>query len=322
MAKTYFITGGAGNLASQITFPLAADGHRVILFDVESNPVGKIAPGSRYVQGDLTDEKQLKLTLREHKPDCVIHLASLLSGQSEQDRKRAWTVNFEGTFFLFESILEQGIPQILYPSSLASYGGDLPDPLPENYAQWPCGLYGVSKVTAERLGVYYHDRHGIDFRCLRLPIVISQYSHAGAASAYASQIFIQTSQRGSYTCKVNPETRCSVIYAPDVIRGMVEFLNTPQNQLSRCVYNIHGFSPSATELAQAVIERTPSAKIVFEPESPTAEIVASWPNILEDSSSRSDWGWSPHFNLENMADHFMEALKHVTSNPPSLSNAS
>lgn len=316
MANTYFLTGGAGNLACQLTFELATSGGRVVLFDWADEPVGLIAEGCQYVRGDLTNTEQVRAALRDAAPQTIVHLASLLSGRCEQDRALAWRVNADGAFALFESALELGIGQFFFPSSLASFGGTLPDPLPEDYPQWPVGFYGVTKVVCEHLGVYYHERHGLDFRCLRLPIVVSKHSHTGAASAYASQTFIQAVRHGRYVCKVRPSTRCSVIYACDVVRAMAQLIRAPVEKLTRRIYTVHGLAPTAEQIAEAVRARLDGVEIRFEPEPAVADLVDSWPAVLEDASARRDWGWQPHYDLDTMADDFIEELRREAGNAP------
>lgn len=316
MAKTYLVTGGAGNLACQLSFELAAAGDRVVLFDVADAPVGAVAEGCRYVRGDLTDADAVIAALRETGPDAILHLASLLSGRCEQDRVLAWRVNADGALALFEAALELGVGQFFFPSSLASFGGPLPDPLPEDYPQWPVGFYGVTKVACERMGVYYHARHGLDFRCLRLPIVVSKYSHMQAASAYASQMFIQAVRYGRYVSKVRPTARCSVIYSHDVVRAMALLVRAPAERLSRRVYAVHGLAPTAQEIADAVRARLPQAEIRFEPEPAVANLVDSWPAVLDDASARRDWDWQPRFDLDAMADDFLEELRRDAADAP------
>lgn len=314
MAETFFISGGAGNLACQLTCELSGAGNRIVLFDVADGPVGAVAAGCRYLRGDLTDPDQLRRALRDVRPDAILHLASLLSGRCEQDRALAWRVNADGAFALFEAALELGIPRFFFPSSLASFGGDLPDPLPEDHPQWPVGFYGVTKVACERLGVYYHARHGLDFRCLRLPIVVSKYSHTQAASAYASQTFIQAVQHGRYLCRVRPTACCSLIYARDVVRAMAQLIRAPAEKLARRIYAVHGLAPTAQQIADAVHTRLPGAQIRFEPEPAVADLVDSWPAVLDDASARRDWAWQPQYDLDAMADHFIEELRRDAAN--------
>lgn len=308
MAQTYLITGGAGNLACQLTFLLPDDVARVVLFDQAERPVAPIAPGCIYCRGDLTSQDDLPRVLREHRPETVLHLASLLSGSCEQDRRRGWQVNGDGTFALFEAGLEAGVRQVFFPSSLAAYGGRLPDPLPEDHPQWPTSLYGVTKVACERLGVYYHERHGLDFRCLRLPAVISRFAPAGAASGYSSRAFIEAVQHGRFVFPVRPTTRVSTIYVRDVLRGMVALVQAPEAALTKRVYNIHALAPSAEEIAAAIMARLPGADLRFDPDPQLVALIESWPVQIADDSARRDWGWQPVYHLESIAEDMIQEL--------------
>lgn len=309
MSRTYFITGGAGNLACQLTFDLAERGHRVVLFDLADGPSGASAEGCRYIRGDITSQEAVSAALHETRPQVVLHFSSLLSGRSELERSRAWGINLDGAFALFELAVKQGVEQVFFPSSLASYGGALPSPLPEDFPQWPSGLYGVTKVSVERLGVYYHERHGLDFRCIRLPVVISAFAHSGAASAYASRAFVEAAQFSRFTFKVRPETSPSVIYVKDVRRAIVWMLEAPSDGLTRRVYNIHAMAPSAKEISDAICLRLPEAELVFDPDQEVVDLIESWPTKIDDTSARRDWGWKPHYDLESLTDDFVQELQ-------------
>ncbi len=309
MSKTYLITGGAGNLACRLSFELAGRGDRVVLFDIAPQPAAPVAEGCHYVQGDLTRHEDLLSVLEQQKPDCILHFASLLSGSCEQDRKQAWRVNMDGTFGLFEAALQAEVGQVLFTSTVATYGGHLPDPLPEDHPQWPKGLYGATKVACERLGVYYHEQHGIDFRCIRLPIVVSPFAPLGATSAYASQAFIQAARSGRFVFQVRPETRPAIIYLEDALHALSDLLDAPQDRLTRRVYNIHAIAPPASELARAIADRTSGAVLTFAPDSSLVRLIESWPTTIDDTSAREDWGWRHRYDLSALADHFIEELQ-------------
>lgn len=311
---TYLITGGAGNLACQLTFDLAQRGHRLVLLDVAERPVAQIADGCAYVRVDLTCPGDVAAVIKQHEPDAILHFASLLSGKSEKDRSSAWRVNMDGAFSLFETALELGVRKFFFPSSLAAYGGKLPNPLPETFPQWPRSLYGVTKATVERLGVYYHDKHGLDFRCIRLPVVISASAPPGAASAYASRLFVEAVRTGRFTFKVRPETRPSVIYVKDVLRAIIGLLDTPSECLTRRVYNIYALAPSAGELAEVIRSRIGEAKLDFDPDPKVVHLIESWPIVIDDSSARRDWNWKPRYDLAALADDFLQALRNESSN--------
>jgi threonine 3-dehydrogenase len=315
MPESYLITGGAGNLACQLTFELAGAGNSITLFDVASGPAAAVARGSRYVRGDMTRGDDIAAVLESSRPTTVLHFASLLSGSCEADRGLAWRVNMDGAFALFEAALRAGVRTVFFPSSLATYGGTPPGALAEDFPQWPAGLYGVTKVACERLGVYYAERHGLDFRCLRLPVVISRYAPAGAASAYASRAFVEAVAAGQFTFKVRPDTRTAAVYVRDVLGGIVGLLAAPAGKLTRRVYNIAGLSVTPAEVADAITRRLPGVRFRFDPDPPVADLVAGWPAAVDDAAARRDWGWQPRFDLDRLADDFLADLRRPEGPP-------
>lgn len=309
MAGTYLITGGAGNLACQLTFELADTSSHIVLFDIAKQPVMRPSTRCSYVQGDVTHGQTVEAVMNEYRPDVVIHFASILSGGSEENRRLAWQVNMDGSFHLFEQAIRFGVQRFFFASSIATYGGKLPLPISNDQAQWPESLYGVTKVAVERLGWYYHSRHGLDFRGLRIPIVVSPQAHTGAASAFASLAFIQAVSEGRYEFRVRPTSRPALIYVKDVLQAIVQLLEASPERVTQRVYNINALSPTAEELSQAIIARLPDTEITFRVDIPTADLIDSWPIEFDDTSARRDWNWRAKYELEAMADDFIELLR-------------
>jgi threonine 3-dehydrogenase len=306
------ITGGAGNLACQLSWTLADQFDRIVLFDRAEAPTGKISPVSRFVRGDLLHENQLVELFQEHKPTAVIHLASLLSGSCEQDRSLAWKVNLDGTFSLLELALRHGMPKVLFASSVAAFGGSLPEVLTDDTPQWPETLYGVTKMAVERLGCYYQKRHGLDFRCIRLPITISRHAPRGAASALASHAFIEAVHSGKFVFSARPETKLAAIYVRDLLRAFGDLLSAPQSALTRRVYNIGGFTTTPGEIAAVIKNRMPGVELEFCPDDAVDGVLAAWPGAIDDSSARRDWQWQCDWNIDRTADDFLDLLKAET----------
>jgi threonine 3-dehydrogenase len=301
--RTCLITGAAGNLARGLIPLLAKKFDRLVLFDQEL-PRYVSAPAD-FRCGDLRDSAHIEELFAADRPDAIVHLASLLSGSSERDRVCAWQVNATGTFFLLEAALRHGARKFLFTSTVAAFGSQVPDPLTDDAPQWPDGLYGVTKVTCERLGVYYHRRHGLDFRCLRVPIILSPFAPRGAASAVASQAFLESARRGQFTFPTRPDTRLALIYFDDALRAMASLLLAPGERLTQRVYNIHGMSATPREIAHAIQARIPAADLQFDPDPAVADLLASWPGAIDDSRARTDWGWRPQFDLERAADKML-----------------
>ncbi len=309
MANTYFITGGAGNVARQLAGQFVAAGHRTVLVDIVEPPEVDRIFGCETLRADLTEPEQIDSALGRFRPDTIIHLASLLSGKCELDRAHAWRVNVTGSFELFEAALRHDVRTFFFTSTAATYGGDLPEQLPGDQPQWPQGIYGVGKVAVERLGNYYHSRHGLDFRSIRLPIVISRYAHSGASSAYASMAFIESVSSGTYTFRVHPQTRVASVYILDALAAIRGILDAPAAALTRRVYNIQSVSPSAQEIADAITASCDEYRFEFNPDPELCRLVDSWPQSFDDRAARSDWNWSPKYDLDALARHFIEELR-------------
>ena len=205
------VTGGNGNLAVPLVAQLARSGSAVLVLD----PAPPAAPLDyvEYVAGDIRDSALIRSLFARHRPTHVLHLAGILSRRSEEDRRLAWAVNAAATFELFECALEFESGTFFLPSTGATYGPDLPDPLPETHPQWPANFYGATKVAAERLGVYYAQKHGLDFRALRLPVVISRNAPPAALTAYASHAFVAAAAGRPFEFPVPPTTASGYSWA-------------------------------------------------------------------------------------------------------------
>lgn len=317
---TCLITGGAGNLACQLTWKLP-EFDRLVLFDQAEQPVAPVASGAEYRRGDLTEPGSLAKLLDEVRPRVVFHLASLLSDSTERDRRRGWAVNATGGLETLEAAIASRTRIVIFPSSLASFGGPLSDPLPEDGPQWPDGLYGVTKVAVERLGVYYHRRHGLDFRGLRLPIVVSPLAHPGAASAYVSRALIEAKRSGEFTFHVREETRPSIIHIEDALSALAELSRARPERLSKRVYNLFACAPSAGEIAAAIQRRAPNFRPRFEPRGELVSLIESWPRRIDDRAARADWDWRPRYDLDRIVEDFL-ARDDLPSSTPGGNRAS
>lgn len=315
---TCLITGGAGNIACRLSHLLAPHFERIVLWDVAAAPVGKPAPGARFEVGDVLDADSLRGVFARHRPAAVVHLASMLSGSCEADRPRAWRVNMDGTFALFETALGEGRPTVLFPSSVAAVGGSPDEVLTDVTPQWPETLYGVTKMAIERLGTYYHVRHGLDFRCVRLPVTVSRHAPAGAASALASRAFVDAASKGRATFTARPERRMAVVSMADVVEGLVRLLVAPSTALTRRVYSIGSVTACPADIAAVIRRRLPEAIVDFAVDDAIDGVLASWPAAIDDSAARRDWGWNPSRNLEAMGDALIEeVLAEQEVEPPS-----
>lgn len=296
--KSILITGGNGNIARLLAKRLLKDHHRVTCLDITDPRTTSKVEGVDYIKADICDESAIESTLESKKVEVVFHLASLLSGSSEVDRRRAFNVNALATFNLFEIALAHGSPRIVFPGTGASYGSDVPSILPENHPQWPENIYGVTKVANERLGVYYKLKHGLDFRCLRPPLVLSPYAPPAALTAYASHAYVAAAQGEDFTFPVSSDIGMSTIYIEDLVEGFVQLAFAQKEKLRHHAYNLHALCPTAQEIADSIIKVKPGFQYTFKSDPKVEALLATAPNVFVDSSARQDWGWKPMSDLD------------------------
>jgi len=303
MSNTYLVTGGGGNLARQIATRLLESGSKVVALDLGENNYPDL-DDAIYVKGDVTNQLLLGDIFQDHQPTHILHMASLLSGSSEMNRTRGWEINATAGIQLMEMALENGVQSFFFPSTSGTYGSGLPNPLPEDYPQWPETLYGVTKVAMERAGWYYKLKHGLDFRCVRLPMVLSRYAPPGALSAYGSHALVAAEKGKHFVFPVNPESAPSVIYVKDVSDSILQLMDAPVESLKQPVYNLHGYSSTASEIAEAIKAQKPDFEYTFEPNPVVVKFTDDLAKVSIDEGARRDWGWEPKYDLARTVEDF------------------
>ena len=299
------ITGGAGNLARQLAHVLAPHYRRLVLTDLAPTPSFPLPDNAAYETSDITDFAHMEKMIQRHRPQAIVHLASLLSGSSEADRRQTWHVNTRATLEILEQALALPGCRVLFASTLATYGGELPETVTDEQQQWPTTLYGVTKVAGERLGAYYRAAHGLDFRCVRLPIVISRQAPPQAVSAMVSRAFIESAEQGRFTFRAGPKMRVVALHVDDAIAGLAALLLAPREALRQPVYNLSGFSATLGEISDAIRHRSPEVEHRFEPDLTAEDVLGHWPGTLDDQAARRDWGWSPRYDLAATVEDFL-----------------
>ena len=304
------ITGGCGNLGSRLLMPLIQRGDRVVLFDLQRRPRIDSPQFARcqFVAGDLADADALLHAVGAHEVQSIFHLGAILSADAEDRPQDAWAANMIGTRNVLEAARRSGARQVVFSSTVATYGANLPEPLAQDAPQWPLSLYGACKVAGERLGFYYEQRFGLDFRAVRFPAVVGPQGASGGASAFVSALFKEAVGNGQYTFYLEPSTRCPLVYVADAVAGLVKLHEALKAKLTRNVYNVAGWAPSAQELASLVAARLPEAIFRYEPDPLQNAIVNSWPDQIDDRVAREDWGWDAQYDLDRMADEMIRVL--------------
>ena len=302
MFKTALVTGGNGNLGRLVAQNLEKTGTRVVSFDLSGSEGAHSNPRHAVVLGDIRDHTLLEQTIRTHKPDVVIHLASMLSGSSEANPSLAWEVNASSSIRFMHMCLDHKTGPFFFASTAATYGPDLTSPVGLDTPQWPENIYGATKIAVERMGVYLKLKQSFDFRCLRFPMVLSPFAPAGAMTAYPSHAIAAAAKGESFVFPVSKNTGMSTLYLNDVTRSIVEICAAKRSSLREHIYNLHSYMFTAQDLMAAIQHRYPDFTCSFTEDSPTEDLIRRWPNIFDDSAARQDWGWEPQYDFEATVD--------------------
>jgi nucleoside-diphosphate-sugar epimerase len=317
---TILVTGANGEIGRGLITHLSdlAD-VRIIALDLHAIDEPLRSRCYRTATGDILDSGLLESLSAAYDFDTIYHLAALLSTKSERQPTLAHRVNVDGTLNLLEMAMGQSRLQgreikFLYPSSIAVYGlTSLEEKaragaVKEDSSLKPRTMYGINKLYCEDLGRYYSSYYRqldaqppkgrVDFRGIRFPGLISAVTvPTGGTSDFAPDILHHAAQREPYACFVREDTRIPFMAMPDAIKALLELEAAPRERLSRQVYNIAAFNPSAGEVLEIVHAAFPTGDITFSPDVRRQAIVDSWPQDVDDSAARNDWDWKPSYDL-------------------------
>ena len=302
------VTGAGGQVGLDLLRILQARGDEVHASDV-APPEASLRQDLPWYSLDVTREADVHGLIAAIRPECVFHLAAILSARGEADPQRTYAVNQTGTVHVVEACRQHGVRQVMFTSTIAAFGPPLPDLVPDDIALHPTTMYGVTKVAGELLGDYYFRRYGLDFRAVRFPGLISAVLPGGGTSDYAPLMYFEALRVGHYAAFCRPDATIPLMYMPDGLRALVELSQAPRERLSRCVYNLAAFSPTAQQIADEVERAVPGARITFEPDPARQAILDSWPRALDDSLARRDWGWKPAYDLPAMTADLLPKLR-------------
>jgi nucleoside-diphosphate-sugar epimerase len=316
------ITGAGGQIGSELIDALqnrfGAD--NVIASDIHQIDMDTHNNGASYLL-DVTNETRLRQIAVKERIDMVVHLAALLSWDSEKVPDNAWEINVVGTLNVLKTARDLHLHQVFLPSSIAVFGPDTPkDKTPTDTVLRPATIYGVTKVTGELLGKYFVTKWGVDVRGVRYPGIISAGTPpSGGTTDWAVEMFIAAINKRPYTCFVKKETRLPMMYMPDCIKATLELMTAPFEHLRHHTdFNISGMAFSAGELEASIRRHIPGFKCRYRPDERQA-IADSWPRSLNDTAAREEWGWRPAYDLEAMTTDMIEKLnaEQLLQNPQS-----
>lgn len=326
MSRTVLITGANGEMGHALIERLAHEGSTTIIA-VDLHPLDEhlAAKTQTSLAGDVSDAR-LWEELGQHDIDEVYHLAALLSTSAEKAPERAHHVNVNGTMGLLSMARSIGTRMgrpvtFIFPSTIAVYGLPSLDVkhqagavTEDEYCQ-PITMYGINKLYCEQLGTYMSRRYGqlldaqhdvLDFRALRFPGLISAHTvPTGGTSDYAPEMIHAAAQGKPYSCFVRPDAQIPFMAMPDGVSALLQLAAAPRSALTRTVYNIGAFAPTAEQIANRVMQHWPTAAISYNPHPKRQAIVDSWCANVDDSAARADWNWAPVYDEASAFNEYL-----------------
>ncbi|MCO6497757.1 MAG: NAD-dependent epimerase/dehydratase family protein [Chitinophagaceae bacterium] len=306
------VIGACGQIGVELTLALRKKygNDTVVASDLrEENPL--LRGTGPYVTLDVMNKEMLHVMVIRQNITQIYLLAAILSATGEKNPNLAWSLNMESLLNVLEIARDENVQKVFWPSSIAVFGPSSPKVnCPQQTIIEPVTVYGISKYAGEFWCNYYHHRYGVDVRSIRYPGLISYKSQPGGGTTdYAVEIFYDAKEKGSYECFLKEDTYLPMMYMPDAIRATIELMEAPAENLTvHTSYNVHGMSFSPKEISVEIRKHMEDFTITYNPDyrQPIAE---SWPQSIDDSTARRDWGWKPEYDLAGMTEDMLKNIK-------------
>ncbi|GEK90509.1 L-threonine 3-dehydrogenase [Alkalibacterium kapii] len=311
--KKILITGALGQIGSELTLKLREvyGAENVVATDIKTPQNSKVVSEGIFEQLDVTDAARMNDLVETYDVDTFIHLAALLSAVAEAKPKLAWDLNMGGLLNALEVSREHDLT-FFTPSSIGAFGPTTPkDQTPQVTIQRPTTMYGVTKVSGELLCDYYHQKFGVDTRSVRFPGLISYATLPGGGTTdYAVDIYYEALANHSYASFIAEGTYMDMMYMPDAIELIIKLMEAPADKLlNRNAYNVSAMSIAPEDIAQEIQKHIPDFELSYDVDPVRQHIAESWPNALDTTSAKEEWGFSPKYDLKKMTEDMLKQLK-------------
>jgi nucleoside-diphosphate-sugar epimerase len=311
--KNILVIGAAGQIGSELTPELRKryGPSHVVAGIHKTNPPKELAESGPVERVDVTDHEQISAVLKKYKIDTVYNLAALLSVVGEANPLQAWHVGMNGLMSVLEAAREYRCA-VFTPSSIGAFGRSTPlDNTPQDTIQRPQTMYGVTKVAGELLSDYYFARFGVDTRSVRFPGIISNVTPPGGGTTdYAVEIYYAAVKEKKYTCPIHPRTFLDMMYMPDALEAAIQLMEVEPSRLKhRNSFNVTAMSFCPEMIAAEIKKHIPDFQITYSIDPIKQSIAESWPNKMDDSCAREEWGWNPKYDLPTVTEDMLRVIR-------------
>ena len=296
--KHILIIGATGQIGSELTMELRrryGNTNVVAGYIQGAEPKGELKESGPSAVVDVTNGEMIESVVKEYHIDTIYNLAALLSVVAESKPKLAWKIGIDGLWNVLEVAREQGCA-VFTPSSIGSFGASTPHTqTPQDTIQRPRTMYGVTKVTTELLSDYYFNKYGVDTRAVRFPGIISNVTPPGGGTTdYAVDIYYSAVRGEKFVCPIKEGTLMDMMYMPDALNAAIMLMEAdPTKLIHRNAFNIASMSFDPETIFHAIKKHVPAFEMIYDVDPLKQRIADSWPDSLDDTCAREEWGWKP-----------------------------
>jgi nucleoside-diphosphate-sugar epimerase len=311
MTQSILIIGSSGQIGTELVLKLREiyGNENVIASDIRKGNYEVMESGP-FELLDVTNKEDIIEVVKKYKIKEVYLMAAMLSAIAEKNPQKAWELNMNSLFNILDLGKDKMVEKIFWPSSIAVFGPDTPrQKTPQHTIIKPTTVYGICKFAGENWCAYYKNKYGVDVRSVRYPGIISyKATPGGGTTDYAIEIFHEAIERKKYTSFLSENTKLPMMYMDDAIEATIKLMQSEKSS-NYISYNIAAMSFSPKELAETIKKFIPEFKINYKPDS-RQEIANSWPESIDDSLAKNDWGWKAKINLDNLVKSMLQGLRY------------
>lgn len=310
--KKILITGALGQIGSELTHHLREiyGSNNVIATDIRKIEGNEVVEAGPFEMLDVQDAARMAEIAKKYNVDTIIHLAALLSAVAEAKPLFAWNLNMGGLLNALEVARELNC-QFFTPSSIGAFGPSSPkDNTPQDTIQRPQTMYGVTKVSGELLCDYYFKKFGLDTRGVRFPGLISYVTQPGGGTTdYAVEIYYEAIKNKKYTSFIAEGTYMDMMYMPDALNAVITLMEAdPSKLIHRNAFNITAMSFEPSQIAASIKKYMPDFTMDYNVDPMRQAIAESWPNFIDASAAKEEWGFTVKYDLDTMTCDMLEKL--------------
>lgn len=311
--KKVIITGALGQIGTELVIKLREKfgNDQVLATDIKRPESDSVILNGPFEILDVTDKDRLFELVESFKADTIMHMAALLSATAEKNPLFAWNLNMGGLVNALEAAREYNM-QFFTPSSIGAFGPNTPkDMTPQETIQRPTSMYGVNKVAGELLCDYYYTKFGVDTRSVRFPGLISYVKEPGGGTTdYAVEIYFKAIREGKYNSYIAKGTYMDMMFMDDAINAIIQLMEADGEKLvHRNAYNVSAMSVEPETVKASIQKILPEFELSYDVDPDRQAIADTWPNSIDTSCAKEEWGFNPQYDLDSMTKLMLKAIK-------------